>query len=180
MERLADFHIVPAGPSDCGALARVHVRSWRETYLGLLPEPMLAQMSVAAHTRRWARLLMAPEPPEFVLCAEGVSGLVGYCSGFAGAGRAEVSTLYILGLAQNRGLGQRLLSSMARVLAAREARSLRLWVLDGNQRARGFYERLGGKAGASRPVNGWGGGFSETVYVWPDIDALTRLAPRPA
>ena len=51
------FVIFPAGPTDAEDLARVHVRSWRETYKGLLPDAYLARMSEAAHARRFGQAL---------------------------------------------------------------------------------------------------------------------------
>ena len=41
-----------ATDADVLAMARVHIVSWRETYPGMLPEPMLARMSIAATARR--------------------------------------------------------------------------------------------------------------------------------
>jgi len=107
-------------------------------------------------------------------------GLVGYGAGSKAQGVAQVSTLYILKAAQGRGLGRRLLGSLARVMAAQGATSLRLWVLNGNEGARAFYERLGGAPRGERAVGGWGGGHRETAYDWPDIDALVERATPPA
>ena len=77
MQRLDDIVIVAAGPGDAAALAEVHVTAWRETYQGLLPAAYLAQMNIHLYARRWRRQLMAAQPPEIVLAAEGRDGLVG-------------------------------------------------------------------------------------------------------
>jgi len=169
MERLAQAFIVPAGPGDAAALATAHVRAWRETYRGLLPGPWLDAMSVPLHARRWRRQLTRARPGEVVLIAEGPGGVIGYC---AGAG-AQVHTLYVIRAAQKAGLGRRLLVATAHVLEAQGAGSLSLWVLDGNVNAQGFYAHLGAQPRGGRPVTGWGGGFTETAYVWNDITALT-------
>ncbi len=178
MERLDDMNIVAAGPGDAAALAEVHVTAWRETYRGLLPAAYLAQMNTGLYARRWRRQLMAARPPEIVLAAERREGLVGYCAGQVATAEAsaEVSTLYVLQAAQKLGLGRKLLAASARVLKARGAASLTLWVLNGNVPARGFYEHLGGVAVAEQAVRGWGGGYRETAYRWADIEALTRMA----
>jgi hypothetical protein len=55
VESLLDYVISPAGPADAAELARVHVRAWRETYPGILPQTALNRMNVAAHTRRFRR-----------------------------------------------------------------------------------------------------------------------------
>jgi len=168
------YAIVPAGPGDAVDLARVHVEAWRETYPGLLPQPYLDRMSMAAHARRWrARLMRAGE---ITLAAETVAGLAGYCSGDwarGGApGEAEVSTLYVLKRDQRCGLGRRLLTATARVLAARGATSLVVWVLRDNIGARRFYERMGGAWDGVRAEPIAGGVVTTAAYRWADIGAL--------
>jgi len=181
MERLADIAITAAGPGDAAELGEVHVTSWRQTYPGLLPQTYLAAMNPHLHARRWRHQLTRAKSSEVVLVAEGPRGLIGYCAGAvtarqAEAADAEVFTLYLIKSAQGIGLGRRMLASMARVLAAQGATSLRLWVLNGNRPARGFYERLGGLAVQERSVSGWGGGLKETAYRWDDIRTLTDQA----
>jgi GNAT superfamily N-acetyltransferase len=177
MQRLQDALIVPAGPSDAWDLARVHVTSWRETYDGLLPKAYLDAMSIVVHAHRWRHQLSRLGPGEVVMAAEDRGGLIGYCAaGLSkpqGGAAAEVFTLYLLKAVQGRGLGRRLLASTARVLAAKGAVSLGLWVLNGNQRARDFYRQLGGRPAEERGVSGWGGGLKETFYRWPDIHKVT-------
>jgi ribosomal protein S18 acetylase RimI-like enzyme len=177
VEGLLDYAISPAGPADAAELARVHVRSWRETYPGLLPQAALNRMSIAVHARRFGQTLTRAKPGEATLLAEGAEGCVGYASGalLRGEGKAadaEVFTLYVVRAAQGAGVGKALLKGTARVLKAEGARSLQLFVLSRNERARGFYERLGGEAFAEVDSSGWGEGQTETAYRWADIDAL--------
>jgi len=155
----------------------VHVRSWRETYRGLLPDAYLARMSEAAFARRFRRALTVPGPNEVTLAAATRHGLVGYVQ--AGPSRArveneaEIATLYVLAEAQGLGLGKRLLSGAARAMAAQGARSLMLSVLQDNARARGFYEHVGGVAQPPRPERGPGGTLlNEVAYRWADIGKL--------
>jgi ribosomal protein S18 acetylase RimI-like enzyme len=173
MERLAEAVILPAGPGDAANLARVHVAAWRSTYPGLLPQAYLNAMNPRLHAKRWRLQLARPRAGEVVMAAEGPTGIVGYCQGAANGRESEVFTLYLLKSAQKVGLGRQLLIATARVLKANEARMLRVWVLSGNNPARGFYERLGGRLIAERPVSGWGGGLNEVCYVWDDIETLT-------
>jgi hypothetical protein len=49
-----------ATPDDAPALAEMHVASWRETYLGLLPEKMLASLSVESRAAAWAKIMQEP------------------------------------------------------------------------------------------------------------------------
>jgi ribosomal protein S18 acetylase RimI-like enzyme len=169
--------IFPAGPGDAEDLARVHVRSWRETYRGLLPDAYLARMSEADFARRFRHALTRPGPNDVTLAAAGRHGLLGYVQGGpsrAGVAKeAEIATLYVLREAQGLGAGRRLLVGAARALAAQGAVSLAISVLRDNVRARGFYEHLGGEAEAPRPERGPGGALlHEVTYRWPDIAAL--------
>ena len=182
MEDLLDYAILPAGPGDAGDLGRVHVKSWRETYPGILPQAALDRMSAPAHARRFRHELMQAKEGQSILAAEGAEGVVGYVAGGilpttrrggpARGADAEVFTLYVLRQAQGAGVGRALLRASARVLKAQGASSLMLFVLTRNERARGFYERLGGEAFAEVASHGWGEGLTETAYRWSDIGVL--------
>jgi len=177
VEDLLDYAISPAGPADALELGRVHVRSWRETYTGILPQAALNRMNAAAHARRFHLELARAQKGHVTLIAEGADGPVGYAAGalLGGEGRtadAEVFTLYVLREAQGAGVGRALLKASARVLKAEGAKSLMLFVLSRNERARGFYERLGGEAFAEIASKGWGDGLTETAYRWSDIATL--------
>jgi ribosomal protein S18 acetylase RimI-like enzyme len=177
VESVLDYAISPAGPADAAELGRVHVRSWRETYPGLLPQAYLNRMTPTIHARRFRQQLMRAQPGSVTLIAEGAQQAVGYAQGSIlkrddRAADAEVFTLYVLRAAQGSGLGRALLRATARVLKAEGATSLMLFVLSGNDRARGFYEHLGGVAFAEVAAQGWGAAVTETAYRWTDIDRL--------
>jgi ribosomal protein S18 acetylase RimI-like enzyme len=170
------YVILPAGPADAEALARVHVASWRETYAGLLPDAFLARMSEAGYSRRFRRELTQPGPHDVTLAALNPYGVFGYVAGGpsrAGVeGEAEINTLYLLRAAQGRGVGRRLLVGAVRALAAQGARSLVISVLRDNARARAFYEHLGGLADEPRLEPGPGGQVWEVRYRWAALDGL--------
>ena len=171
------FVVFPPGPTDAEDLARVHVAAWRETYRGLLLDAYLARMSEPAHTRRFGRALKTPGPDDITLMAADRAGMVGYASGgparSGAGGDAEIHTLYLLRRVQGQGLGARLMSDMARAMAARGARSLTISVLRDNIRARGFYEHMGGVPDPARQEPGPGGRLLfEVAYRWADIRAL--------
>lgn len=173
----ASVLVLPAGPADAEELARVHVRAWRETYRGLLPDAYLARMSEPAFARRFRRALTFPGPNDVTLVAASPDGLVGYAeSGPSRAGvadEAEIATLYVLREAQGLRIGRRLLMASARALASQGAKSLAISVLRDNIPARGFYEHLGGAAEPPTLERGPGGALlHEVLYRWPDIGRL--------
>ena len=177
MQRTSEVQIVPVGPSDAADLAHVHVKAWRETYRGLLPQAYLDRMSLDAHARRFGARLEHPGVNQVTLAAEARSGLVGYCEGHAWAspfgGEAEIHTLYVLRAAQGGGVGKRLLQDAVRVLRDDGAKGLIIWCLATNLKARGFYERMGGQAAAPRAGRGPGGGkVREVAYGWASLELL--------
>jgi len=191
---VAEIGIRRARAGDAAAIAAVHVAAWRQTYTGLVPARMLSAFSVEERTRRWHRILTAPDPSleSVVFVAvqpdQSVAGF-GSCGrqpaaalladGFAG----EFSALYVLAAHQRQGLGRRLMALMAQDLLAREMRGAALWVLRDNEPARRFYEALGAKVVSQRVemVDEHIGGrariqddakLCEVAYGWPDLSVL--------
>ena len=176
MQKAAAYVVTPAGPGDALDLARVHVRAWRETYPGMLPQAFLDRMSPQAHAARWMWRLL--QDGEITLLAEGREGLVGYASGDTlrrsgpAAADCEITTLYVLRHAQGEGVGRALMTGLARTLAAKGATSLVIWVLRDNLRARAFYEAMGGVVAGERMerVGGWSP--PSVGYRWADVGVL--------
>ena len=173
--------IRPATGADVLAMAKVHIVSWRESYPGMLPEPMLARMSIADEAIRWQRMLDRPGAwgRGIAFVAEQDGAIVGYGScgeqrserlrerGFTG----EIGELYVLRSAQGNGVGSGLMKAMAAVLLNRGHRGMSLWVLEPNSAARRFYERLGGTPMARKD-----GSLTEIAYAWSDLRRLSSRA----
>ncbi len=163
---------------DAGAIAGVYVVAWRSTYQGLLPADFLDRMSVDELTQRWGTTLVQARGPVFV--AEDGGQVVGFASGGPERDRnptfgAEVYAIYLLPQAQGKGLGRSLVRAVASTLQAAGHRSLLIWVLRDNLRARGFYEHLGGRLVGEHLLD-FNAGFSvpEVAYGWEDLEPLTR------
>jgi ribosomal protein S18 acetylase RimI-like enzyme len=128
---------------DAEDIARVHSQVWRETYVDLVPEELLAAMDSEASMRRWQALL-AQDP-------RGKRRLVGLSPGreivaIATSGPSryndpptelELRAINVLAEHHGTGLGDLLMES----LIGRQAASL--WVLHDNARAWAFYWRCG-------------------------------------
>jgi GNAT superfamily N-acetyltransferase len=139
-----------AVPADAPAMGALHVRAWRATYAGMLPDAFLAGLDVQEREATWRRSLTAPEraPAERVIVVAEADGAL---LGFAVAGHARgddelgMGELYAINVdppAWGRGAGRTLLAAATVWLEARFATSI-LWVVDRNQRARTLYERAG-------------------------------------
>jgi ribosomal protein S18 acetylase RimI-like enzyme len=159
-----------ARPADARAIAGVHVATWRNAYVGLLPDEVLAGLDTGEWAHRWRGRLAAPAEGTFVLVFEHDGRVGGFVSGgpsrdqFPGG---EVYAIYVDPARQARGAGSRLLAAAARHLAEAHFTDASLWVLADNHPARRFYESQGWHSdGTEQPWTHPGGGsITEVRYV---------------
>ena len=169
---------------DAAAIAHVHVAGWRETYPGIVPDRTLAAMDLSSRARYWAQVLDSNKRNRtdvFVaeLPIDGEDRVIGFgVSGPEQVGltdyAGEFHALYVLRLAQGRGLGTRLMVTMAASLVLRGMTACTVWALRDNWRARQFYEKLGGVLVTDRPLNFDGTEVIEVAYGWADVTPLAR------
>lgn len=144
----APAHLRAATVGDARALAHLHVDVWEDAYADLMPRRVLVERRAALEQRvaHWHDVLTVrgrTPGTEPLWLAEDPTGLVGF--GCAGPARdddpalppLELTALYVRARCWGTGLGHRLLG------AAVGDRAAYLWVLAGNERATGFYERHG-------------------------------------
>ncbi len=166
--------IRPARLADSLGIGRVQSESWRSTYAGLLPDPVLLRMTPARQARLWRTYLAdGSAPMGAVYVAESQRGIVGFGScGPEQTGTlpfdGEVYTLYVEEALHGRGLGRRLLRTMFARLDRSGCGSAVIWVLEGNP-ARFFYEAMGGVPVAERRSRQWGIDVAERAYGWYDL-----------
>ncbi len=141
--------VLPAGPSDAGAIADVRIRSWRAAYAGIVPAGFLDGLNLAAETARWEGVLVKPRGAwvrvAFAGSPPAVAGwmVAGPARHDDEAGFGELYAIYVDPAAQGRGIGRALMDAGVRGLATRGFREAVLWVFEANAPARGFYERMG-------------------------------------
>lgn len=140
-----------ASPSDAHAIATLLVASWQVAYRGLLPDEVLAGLSVPDRERFWRDALTAPQPRTRTVLA--LAG--GTVLGFAATGPplnlddstdptlGDLYALYLDPVVWGRGIGARLHAAALNRLRACDFTHAGLWILDGNQRAMRFYLREG-------------------------------------
>jgi ribosomal protein S18 acetylase RimI-like enzyme len=167
---------------DARELADMHVASWRETYAGILPDAMLSALSVEGRTAMWEGILRDPEKADstVVHLVEDGHRIVGF--GSCGSQRSEtlkdkgydgeIGAIYVLRAFQRRGVGARLMSTMAFDLTSRGFGAASLWVLRENAVARAFYERFGGQAIEEREDIRGGATLVEVAYGWVNLETF--------
>lgn len=168
-----------ADVSDAAAISVVHRASWRTTYAGILPLDVIAREAGRKSEEGWRRWLENADRATATLVAEVPGeGIVGFS--FCGAARAsiegldaEIYALYVLQQQQRRGIGRELVRASARHFVRQGLFGFYLWVLKAN-RARFFYEALGGQVIAEKTERLGGHPFNEIAYGWHDLTALVE------
>jgi GNAT superfamily N-acetyltransferase len=137
----------PAVVGDAEPIARVHARSWQAAYRGFMPDDLLDSIDVAARAEQQRERLEHLPPKAAVYVATDPTGQV---VGFAqvgeyedGDGSGQVYAIYVDPEHWSTGAGRALMAAALDYLTASGPRPVRLWALDGNERARRFYERCG-------------------------------------
>jgi ribosomal protein S18 acetylase RimI-like enzyme len=146
----------PARVEDVAQMARVNVRSWQETYRGLMSDAVLDDPGLlAARERFWTAALTEERYRENrVAVAERDGELVGIAMSGppldAGAAWArQLYVLYVYAADHGTGAGPALLDA---VIDPEE--SAALWVADPNPRAQAFYRKHGFVADGTTHVEG--------------------------
>jgi ribosomal protein S18 acetylase RimI-like enzyme len=137
-------------PDDVGAVAALHALSRKVTYRGILPDDALDAINVGAFWQHWADRIARERTTHQLLVAEEDGKLRGFS--YVGPGDEEervppdTGVLYAIHVhpyAQGQGLGRSLMDRCLRTFAEMGFARAVLWVLEGNDRARRFYERGG-------------------------------------
>jgi GNAT superfamily N-acetyltransferase len=127
----------------------VHVRSWQETYAGLVPQDYLDSLSVEQRRRGWTNAYDETSGRTAILVLVDDGTVVGFAhvcpsrDADAPDGVGEVTSIYLRRSHWGRGGGRALMAGARDALAERGFLEATLWVLDTNERARRFYETNG-------------------------------------
>ena len=140
-----------ATPADAHAIATVLVQSWRTAYRGLLPDDVLANLSVPDREQLWSDNLTARLPHTCTVVMAVKDAIVGFAATgppLVAADRADptLGDLYALYLNPDlcrRGLGTQLHAAALDRLRSCGFTHAGLWVLDTNEHALRFYHRHG-------------------------------------
>ena len=157
-----------ATPGDADAIDRLHAESWRRAYRGAYSDAYLDGAVFEERRSVWRERYAAPSPAMYTLLAEDEGGTL-------------LDNLHVAGDAEGRGIGRQLVAASA--LWSERAypdAGFYLWVLEGNGRARPFYEHLGATNESLHIMESPGGPVRSLRYVWQSIEPLRQYAPTQA
>lgn len=166
---VSDAIIREATVADCPAIAKVHVRSWRESFAGIVPQSFLDKMSVERRAKAFERRF--PDSSYRMYVAETPQqGIVGFAdfgesreiiAGYEG----ELYAIYLLPEFQRRGIGERLFHEGVKFLVESGRNSMYLLALEASP-YRSFYEKMGGRVVGRKQIEIEGVEYDELVYGW--------------
>ena len=148
------------------------MRSWRESFAGIVPQSFLDKSSVAKRAEAFEKGFSAASYKMFVAEAPG-RGVVGFADfgepreaveGYEG----ELYAIYLLPEFQRKGVGARLFKLGAEFFIRGGKRSMYLLALEASPYRR-FYERLGGRVVGRKQVEIEGVPFDELIYGWESL-----------
>ncbi|MEM7579202.1 MAG: GNAT family N-acetyltransferase [Cyanobacteria bacterium P01_A01_bin.80] len=133
---------------DVKDIATIHVKSWQVVYKGLIPQSYLNNLSISKREKYWQNILTNYETQTIV---QEIDDLV---VGFANFGKTrdedkdskiigEINAIYLNPEYARKGLGTELIEFILKNMKNRKFTQITLWVLDTNQIARKFYEKMG-------------------------------------
>ncbi|MGO8939334.1 MAG: GNAT family N-acetyltransferase [Mycobacterium sp.] len=179
MERLAESadtatmaEVRAAVPEDAYDVARVQVRSWQWAYRGLIVQPYLDSLEPQTWAGRYTFGRMGIGLPFTQVAVDG-STICGLAT--TGLSRdedlsnfGELMAIYVDPAHVGTGVG-RLLIAAARERLRAVSTQAALWVLDGNVRARRFYERDGWSFDGTRRTRTYGNAPVQEVRYGRDV-----------
>jgi GNAT superfamily N-acetyltransferase len=172
------FVVRQARPEDGNAMGVIHVAAWRHAYAGVMSDAYLEGLDGATVGERWATSLSEGALGSTVLVALSDEGVVAMCAVGPFRGRAEpddpTGELWMLNAdpsAFGSGAAIALHQAAMQTLADQGHRSVALWVVDRNPRARRFYEREGWRADGVERVDEVGGTPIQELRYVRDLEA---------
>jgi ribosomal protein S18 acetylase RimI-like enzyme len=173
--RASDLVIRRARPEDATPIARLHVKTWRETYQGFAPESAYQVLDLPYRHAVWVKLL--DDGSRTVLVGE-ESGII-FAIGSSGPAtfpelepHGEINYLYVDAAMAGCGIGRRMMAALAADLKARGFTSAALGVVAANASAVAFYEKLGGACAGRYTDPGPHWRSDNLIYLWRDLGQL--------
>lgn len=136
----------PAVPGEGRSFAETKRAVWQTAYRGLLPDSFLDDLDLVPPPEAWEQAIVAGSPPFVAMAGDRMVGVAAAGAALgddAAPGLGQLYLIYALPDVWGTGVGTGLHEAcMARLRELGFAEAV-LWVLEGNERAIAFYERMG-------------------------------------
>lgn len=162
---------------DAWGIAKVHVKSWRTTYKGIIPDTYLDALTYEQKLDNWRmHMRMTNAFNRHVYIAEDSNRqIIGFIYGglndenndFHG----KIFSMYLLKEFQRKGIGRLLLKTMVEKFISLEINTVMVWVLRDNPSCH-FYEYFGGIKIAEVLESRGGKNLRKIAFGWKNINGL--------
>jgi GNAT superfamily N-acetyltransferase len=137
-----------ASYDDLPEVAQIHVASWKQTYVGQVPQAYLDNLDVARRLRLWQEQFPNRDISDLLIAKVNNTAAGFVCFGCARdkdrQDCGEIYAIYVLKEHLGRGIGYGLHKSACAELRDKGLERVYLWVLDTNHQAISAYKRWGG------------------------------------
>jgi ribosomal protein S18 acetylase RimI-like enzyme len=157
--------IRPATESDLPDIISIHVQSWKDAYADVLPAEFIAGQLDQELARHWRETEIQNQ--DIVLVAE-QDTLVGFVAVWCRP-VPFIDNLHVRPSHRSKKIGSALMEAVAQELIQKEHKKAYLWVFESNEKAKRFYERLGGTQKEQGPENVFGYEVLSRKIEWDDL-----------
>ncbi len=170
--RIANISFREATVADCLAVAGVHVKSWQESFAGIVPQIFLDKMSVERRAKAFEKGFSAPFYKMYVaeVPERGIVGFadVGEPRENIDAYEGELYAIYLLSEFKRKGVGERLFNLGVEFFVGSGKSSMYLLALEVSP-YKLFYKKMGGQIVGRKRIEIEGVMYDELVYGWESL-----------
>ena len=173
--------IIKAEQGDIPAIARIHVEGWKGAYGGIIDQAHLDGITIEERAAQWKEWL--PNNTTLLACQDDKPiGFIAFgkvqtpppgTSSIRPLYTSEIYGLYLLPEYYRQGIGRALMQAACTTLLEQKHKSMCLWVLDKNDRGKGFYEAMGGQRIGKHMIEIGPTKAKEICYGWRDITPVS-------
>ncbi|MFT6934201.1 MAG: ribosomal protein S18 acetylase RimI-like enzyme [Maribacter sp.] len=169
-----------ASKEDYGNIATLHATNWQQNYRKCFSDYFL---DYEVHLDRqivWKERCLNPSANQYILLAEEERMLLGFCCAYVDESPlygSYLDNLHVSAMANGKGLGTLLMQGLINEITTRAGMDkMYLWVLDSNDAAINFYDKLKGRRAETLKADDIGDiEFWKIRYVWDDLVKLKEV-----
>ncbi|HXH55301.1 MAG TPA: GNAT family N-acetyltransferase [Gammaproteobacteria bacterium] len=157
--------------SDAYEVAKIHVKSWQQSYKSIIDEHYLRNISFRDRLDLRNKILHNNDQTQIHLVAIYKEKIIGFCD--AGPSRdiasdylGEIYAIYLLEKFKRLGIGNQFLKTAHQYLAQKKLLPYVAWVLKNNYGACAFYQRNGGVLAGEKLKEIGGKNYTVSAYIF--------------
>lgn len=169
-----------ADRGDYKNIAALHSKSWQQNYRGTFSDNFLNEEVHRERLAVWKERFLVPSENQYVVLAEEDGLVLGFCCAYIDESESYgnyLDNLHVSSKAKGRGLGTLLVQKLIEEIKGRNGMDkLYLWVLDSNEVAIDFYDKLKGRREETIKADDIGDAeFWKIRYVWDNLVTIEEL-----